>query len=521
MFLKPFRVKSNSQMKNSERKALKNTVLKKFSSLADNDVEQIFSNKESIAVVKLITYANNTVVTYLVKKRPMLFEYDGELYPTIYFLWHFPDLLPCFTTHPQVVSNLTRGADLMLPGVVLPDCDGPAKYGRFEKGTLYSINITNNKAPVAIGTTAHSSMDMYMCAGRGRCVNVLHSLCDQLCQMEGNVLPTVPTLGPPTWLLPEISNDEDSTEIENEIVGETIAETLEKTEISDMCDTISEMDELLKLHMITACPVGKNLDIKKSSYKKLNKFLSEMVKEGVLKISEQTKGVESITSINFEHLLVTTFLKDRDDVKEIQLDSDGKKLDITETYTVTASVLPLFATVGLRKGDTMKPADVRKHVTEYVRNKKLQSLDSRNTVIPNKELAGVIKTDEPLSWEELMQKIFSSMTNSYTINHTSAQVMGKGKVEPIVITVASRSGNKKVTLVDNLELYGIHTAEFSKECQHGVAASTTVTKPVGKKYDQLLIQGNQVAFVGNLLIGKYNIPKRYIRGLELAVKNKK
>lgn len=187
----------------------------------------------------------------------------------------------------------------------------------------------------------------------------------------------------------------------------------------------------------------------------------------------------------------------------------------------------------------MKPADVRKHVTEYVKNKKLQSLDSRNTVIPNKELAGVIKTDEPLSWEELMQKVFSSMTNSYTINHTGAQIMGKGKVEPIVITVATRSGNKKVftittvhsynihisilleyvnstinmeqvTLVDNLELYGIHTAEFGKECQHGVAASTTVSKPVGKKYDQLLIQGNQVAFVGNLLIGtKYDVHKTY------------
>lgn len=72
------------------------------------------------------------------------------------------------------------------------------------------------------------------------------------------------------------------------------------------------------------------------------------LKEGVLKIAEQTKGVESIISINFEHPLVTTFLKDRNDVREVQLDSDGKKLDITETYTVTASVLPLFATVGLR-----------------------------------------------------------------------------------------------------------------------------------------------------------------------------
>lgn len=98
-----------------------------------------------------------------------------------------------------------------------------------------------------------------------------------------------------------------------------------------------------------------------------------------------------------------------------------------------------------------------------------------------------------------------------------------------------------MTLVDNLELFGIRAADFGKECQHGVAASTSVTKPPGKKCEQLLIQGNQILFVGKLLTGifpfsckcitmyvlffffteKYNIPKRFIRGLELAPKNKK
>lgn len=61
----------------------------------------------------------------------------------------------------------------------------------------------------------------------------------------------------------------------------------------------------------------------------------------------------------------------------------------------------------------------------------------------------------------------------------------------------------KVTFVNNLELFGINAADFGKECQHGVAASTSVSKPPGKKCEQLLIQGNQVAFVGKLLTGKY------------------
>lgn len=59
----------------------------------------------------------------------------------------------------------------------------------------------------------------------------------------------------------------------------------------------------------------------------------------------------------------------------------------------------------------------------------------------------------------------------------------------------------QVTLINNLELYGINIQEFARECQHGVAASTSISPVPGKKSLQLLIQGNQVLFVGNLLMG--------------------
>lgn len=43
---------------------------------------------------------------------------------------------------------------------------GPAAWGKFEKDQIVSINLTNNKASIAVGKTCHSSMDMYMAAGR-------------------------------------------------------------------------------------------------------------------------------------------------------------------------------------------------------------------------------------------------------------------------------------------------------------------------------------------------------------------
>lgn len=41
----------------------------------------------------------------------------------------------------------------------------------------------------------------------------------------------------------------------------------------------------------------------------------------------------------------------------------------------------------------------------------------------------------------------------------------------------------------------------------GVAASTTITSSPAKKGQLVLVQGNQIGFVGNLLIDEYGIPK--------------
>lgn len=59
-----------------------------------------------------------------------------------------------------------------------------------------------------------------------------------------------------------------------------------------------------------------------------------------------------------------------------------------------------------------------------------------------------------------------------------------------------------MTLVNNLELYGVDVIKFSKECQHGVAASTTINDIPSAQNRQVQIQGSQVLFVHKLLTGK-------------------
>ena len=53
-----------------------------------------------------------------------------------------------------------------------------------------------------------------------------------------------------------------------------------------------------------------------------------------------------------------------------------------------------------------------------------------------------------------------------------------------------------------------------------MAASTTITTSPGKKGQVVLVQGNQIGFVGSLLVADYGIPKQYIQGFD-AKKSKK
>lgn len=68
------------------------------------------------------------------------------------------------------------------------------------------------------------------------------------------------------------------------------------------------VSNFFKNHLITACPSDKNIDIKKSRYKKLSVFLAEMKARGVINTSI-TKGVETLLSVKviFVHRICVNF----------------------------------------------------------------------------------------------------------------------------------------------------------------------------------------------------------------------
>ncbi|KAG5899462.1 hypothetical protein JTB14_015315 [Gonioctena quinquepunctata] len=566
MFKKPVKIKSNTQSKATERKNFKDTLLKKFPSITESEINELLPKKEPLNVLKVVTHSNVIVNVYTIQKRPVIFEIEGRIFPTVFLLWKFPNTLHAFTTHQQVMSFISSGADLMLPGVITPPShSGLSKYGNVSENDIVCVNMTHNKAAIAVGSASQCSAAMLLESSKGKCVNIYHFHGDHLCTLEGMPNSPVPNLGPPTWLQmksfdedfpalgssrKQIPSDTKEAEVFIVDVSTTTTEVveLETDGVDDeeqMNDSIDDMDELLyycflgaikytknltlpaltsnffKLHMLPLCPPNKTLDIKKTSYKKLKPFLKKMTEEGLIIVKEIKNGVEAITAISKDHPRLQEFYITPSDRPKKESDEKETDLatDVIESYIITDNVLPLFE--GHRKGDSIQVSEVRRYVTHYVKENNLQTEDNNRLVKPQKVLAKVCKTEHPVTWEEVIEKVCGAMKNCYKVKSGNEEILNKGKVSAITISVSVRSGNKKVTLVDNLELFGIRLNEFAKECQHGVAASTSINRPPGKKTDQLLVQGNQVLFVYNLLTEKYKVPKRYVKGLENAPKKKK
>ncbi|XP_005101830.1 eukaryotic translation initiation factor 2D [Aplysia californica] len=598
MFLKPFRVKTQTSVKSSDRKKLRSDILNQYPCLTEQDVATLVPNKEEMSATKICTSGDDNVLVYSVAKNPIFYDIFKRLYPTVYTLWQFPEMLPTFRTWPPVFSKLQKGADLMLPGVIPDKRPSPKMFGNLQKGDLVTVTVAGNKAPVALGKALLSGEDMYMSALRGKGVSVLHIAGDTLWEFGDKSNP--PCIPEP---VPKSGEDDDGDNKEgnpNEAVGASVVADLENvklegdptesvqgtsdaTEVDDQSslgaalmegkdeggsdeeedeeeqrDPVAEMDE--RLHFCFACAIkgrvkkselpvltgnflrnymqpfsaDKQLDIKKSTFKKFSKFLQLKVKEGYICMKEQSKGVDVITEIDKSHL----GLRDIEvpEVVEAAVAGKGEQteeetftpLSFTDVYCINAATQDIFKEEGFSKGDALIVADVRQCVTNYIRNNNLHREDDKKQVTLDPVLAHIILKPaegdlDHMNWEQVINRVMGKMQQATAIiSGSGPPTIKKGKLDPIKLDVAMRASQKKVTVVDNLEDYGIDVKVFSRLVQRSLACSCSVAPSEQKnKGPQVLIQGNQINFVANVLIDKYKIPRRYVTGLDNAPKQKK
>ncbi|XP_013401541.1 eukaryotic translation initiation factor 2D-like [Lingula anatina] len=350
--------------------------------------------------------------------------------------------------------------------------------------------------------------------------------------------------------------------VENSNNRETEDVTVEESNIECQEETISpeDMDDLLDMcfmcalktqvkksdlplltskffrsYMVPFCPSGRFLDIKKSSHKKLSKFLQVKQSQGLIDVKELSKGVESIVTIHKDNQSLRefsvpegfTFHEEVQDEETSGAKASYQPPEITLMYSIPHNMVILFKPSGYMKDGVLVASEVREALVKYVKENDLQDKDNKGQVVLDPILTDclVSKNDyvTHLRWEDLTSSCLSKLQVVHQITFPGQKpVIKKGKIQLIKINVVQRAGNKKVTLLENLETYGIDPHEFAHTVQIGVACSTTVSPLPGKnKGMQILVQGNQVAHVGKLLTEKYQIPQKFVSGLEKAPKSGK
>lgn len=460
----------------------------------------------------------------------------------------------------------------MLPGVVKEGTDLKS-FGRFQRGDIVAVNLTSNISSVGIGTLARDSEDLYMSGGQGVCVKMLHVFGDKLWALEPSVTLQVP-LGGSTIKAPTLTNEKDfpslGSEPPNSSTSNIIQEKMENISISEGTSNEIKVKEekeevnpdevlksmflsALKLHkkeIMNSLPIlvgtfyplyvqkqvqpnpNKPITVKDTTYKKLSTFMKRMSDDGFIVVKEETKGVDKIISVNYDHPVLISHIPQKPDNFNNSNDTENSSphlllTQMTKLYVVNEATKKFFNTLGVAEGKVLDSVQIKNYVKDYVARNKLLSVLTKEVTLDDtlfKICVGQRENDAEVtrSLDQIIAGVLALMDTTYEMRSREGPMMKGGKKPIIQLSTATRSGNKKVTLVSlaSLEPYGINIADFSKACKIGAQASTSITKVPGTNIDQFQIQGNHVRFIYNLLTDTYKISKGNITGLEFAKKEK-
>ncbi|XP_050355542.1 eukaryotic translation initiation factor 2D [Nymphalis io] len=578
MFAKPYKLKSNNTLKNSDKKYLVQRIQNEFPKATEENVKELVPIKSNSSCMKLILHSGDTVGVYVVDGVPVMIDLGQKLIPTVCALWKVTDLIPVISIHSPVLNKVQGGAPLYAPGVVTDTTTFP----QFPRGAVIAACTTDNRAAGIIGRALISSADLLI-APMGVCLETYHVFGDLLCKDTKFTKITRPKRYPAAYDLTEFITStisqlqlqpareewpsfvKEAAAVANEpiVIPESVPEIQSKSmpvqeeqDINDSSATVcseeeedtvpSDMDGLLrwcllsflkregknielplktnllyKNHLMPYCPADRTLDVKKSTYKKMGKFLEAMEREGLVQVREVDKGVDALVALQLAHPLVRRHRAPArpPPARPAPPAPLAAAPRVRELHCVTAHVAELFAP--LKKGAALSAGDVRAALARYAA---ARGLGARGAVTLDAALAAAAgrAPQELVKWEDLMSSVLGRMTPSTEMTFPDGTVkLMKSRLEPIKMQVVTRSGNKKVTLVSNLETFGFELASLAHASQLRVGAACGVTRSAASRANQLLLQGDQTHFVAKLLIEEYGMPKKFVEGADKALNKKK
>ncbi|ESQ28066.1 hypothetical protein EUTSA_v10018306mg [Eutrema salsugineum] len=336
----------------------------------------------------------------------------------------------------------------------------------------------------------------------------------------------------------DVSANEANTEKQNTLSPEEVDALLDQCLLQALHTTLKEKDlpipgsTLWANHVLPCRPSGLTLDIKKSSHKKLSKWLQSKASGGMISVKEDKHKKEIVLiSVNRRHPEYSSFKPEKKKAEISESSGDRstaqaqseKMLEIIEVYKPSIHNSAVFASVGEDKGKLYTASEASDVVFKYIEKENLVKPTNKSMVVLDPILCdalfkGAIKKGSAYPSEVHKKDVGSTFIGRMQPNHVVMRggepVVRKGAIKPVQIMTERRQGNKKVTKVSGIETFLIDPDAFGSELQKKFACSTSVGELPGKKGHEVLIQGGVIDDVARYMVEHYGVPKRFIEVLD-------
>ncbi|XP_043687534.1 eukaryotic translation initiation factor 2D [Telopea speciosissima] len=340
-----------------------------------------------------------------------------------------------------------------------------------------------------------------------------------------------------------ISAEENSEKDQNILSTKEIDALLDKCLLQALHTTVKGKElpipgsMLWSNHILPCRPSGVSLDIKKSSHKKLSKWLQSKSTSGLISAKEDKHKKEVVLlAVNRSHTEYTSFKPEKRQAQIVDLSNDStvsegrtqrSQFEVAEIYKPSIHVNPIFTAVGADTGKFYGAPEATEVVFRYIGNENLVKPTDKAIVVLDATLCdaiykGAIKKGSSYPTEIHKKDIGSAFINRMQSHHRvtrgNESVVRKGALKTVQIMTERRQGNKKVTRVSGLESFLVDAETLASELQKKFACSTSVTELPGKKGYEVLVQGGVIDDLAKHLVEHYGIPKRYIEVLDKTKK---
>ena len=586
----------------------KKEIFKSLKNIFKEDYLNIMSNSFKDLTIHKGNIQNKKRNVIFEGSNPILFEYDKEVYyPTVYLLQLFnagigENIIENFALiYDATVEYIINGADLMLKGVINRE-NIKNNDKLFKLGDLFYIQTVTGYI-CGVGTSLIDKKLMNLDTG-GKFLRVLHKIDDSLYNL-GDKKELKPLIEQKKIEFED--KKENIEEIKNEINEENKKEDEKKennliNEINDNIEDIKlesnekgeeeeeekenaeeqqeqeekvskeEIDENLDIIFLTLCKLHlqnekfpmdpgklyhdfmkplsiemhKNINIKFSSYKKVNDYFKYLSKEKNLVSFSKAKGQNNfyISKINYENDIIKDFKPRISKIKFLSknknqenkqgeniLLSSEKKIEIKTLYKPNQKLHPLFSKY-IKDFEPNKHYDLKvcKNVlVSYIKEKNLFS-NEVNKVKVDDYLKEILKIKEDKFYEfgkdydiaEILEYFQRQLKSKSCI----VKISPDGEVEEEVIysnvsirIISKKINNKNVTLISGLN-YFVDLKEATKSLAKHFATSVTIKDEIAGLKKAVFIQGHWVDELVDKLVSEFKINKKNIK-VEDRLKNKK